>query len=313
MSIARFVLFVEKPGQARYRWTLAHLPDIPLSHPTSLSPSRLHRLGAGIAYGMTDTGRVRQTNEDNFLIDEQLGLAMVADGMGGHRAGGIASASALEAVRLHLAASPSSADHDITIPAGLASQLSRIGSVDGAIAEQDISAFVTIFHALEFANRRLYAHNTANGYAQGEGMGTTLTGLWQSRSGGPLLVFHVGDSRLYRYRAGELALLTRDQSLYQRAVDAGIVDNLPARNMLLQAIGPTASISPAAHVEHIRPGDLYLLSSDGLHGKLPPEEIARVLSTANPDNIHRCCADLIALANRCDGKDNVTAVLLLCQ
>lgn len=262
---------------------------------------------------MTDAGRVRQINEDNFLIDEQLGLAMVADGMGGHRSGDIASASALEAVRLHLAALSSTADDDMTIPAGLASRLPCIGAAGGAVARQDIAAFVGIFHALEFANRRLYAHNAANGYAQGEGIGTTLTGLWQSRSGGPLVVFHVGDSRLYRYRAGELTLLTRDHSLYQHAVDAGIVDNLPARNMLLQAIGPTASVSPDTRAERMQRGDLYLLSSDGLHGKLPPADIARVLSTADAGNIDRCCADLIALANRCDGKDNVTAVLLLCQ
>lgn len=276
-----------------------------MTHWTQLSPSRLHHFGLGVAYGMTDIGRVRRANEDNFLIDEQLGLAMVADGMGGHQAGDIASAEALEAFRRHLAAALPIADDDITIPARYAALLPRTG------AEQDVPAFVSVFHALDFANRRLYARNVANGHAGGEGMGTTLTGFWQHHPG-RIIVFHVGDSRLYRYRAGELALLTRDHTLYQHAIDSGAVDNLPARNLLLQAIGPSSTALPAVHTEHVQGGDLYLLCSDGLHGKVPAEEIARVLAKASIDGIERCCANLIALANDLDGKDNVTVVLALC-
>lgn len=277
-----------------------------MTHWTQLSLSRLHHFGLGVAYGMTDIGRVRRANEDNFLIDERLDLAMVADGMGGHQAGGVASTDVLEAIRRHLASAPPAADDDITIPARLAAMLPRTG------AEQDVPAFVSLFHALDFANRRLYARNVANGHAEGEGMGTTLTGFWQYRPG-RIIVFHVGDSRLYRYRAGELVLLTRDHTLYQHAIDAGAIDNLPARNLLLQAIGPTSTLSPAIHTEQTQGGDLYLLCSDGLHGKVPAEEITRVLATASVDGIECCCANLIALANDFDGKDNVTAVLALCR
>jgi serine/threonine protein phosphatase PrpC len=280
-----------------------------------LSPTRLHYLDFGIAYGMTDIGLVRESNEDNFLIDERLGLVVVADGMGGHMAGEVASAGAIEALHDFLATSPpeGEVDDDITIPAGLSALWQQSSPPEDGDWPGNNAAMVAAFNAINFANERLFSLNLTKGAPAGHGMGTTLTGFWQFSAGGPLAVFHVGDSRLYRYRSGRLALLTRDQTLYQEALDAGQRDNLPARNMLLQAVGPMAEVSPEIASHRIASGDLFLLCTDGLHGKVPHKAIEAVLSNTDAQNIDQSCAALITLANEHGGKDNVTVVLILCN
>jgi PPM family protein phosphatase len=284
-----------------------------------LSPARQHHLRLGTAYGMTDTGLVRKANEDNFLIDEKLGLVVVADGMGGHQAGEVASADAILALREFIGTSPvtDEVDDDITIPARIAALLQRSAGAhvdpDRVWSGWNTPALIAVCDAVAFANERIYSRNLASGVEVGGGMGTTLTGFWQIAEGGTIVVFHVGDSRLYRYRPGELIQLTRDQTLYQQSLDAGIRDNLPPRNMLLQAVGPTASIAPDIAAFCTRPGDLYLLCSDGLHGKVPPTAIQDVLSRSTVYNLAESCAALIELANRHEGRDNTTVVLTLCS
>jgi protein phosphatase len=159
----------------------------------------------------------------------------------------------------------------------------------------------------------VYGANLQSGHFDGSGMGTTLTGFWQSLPGGPLLVFHVGDSRLYRYRDGELAVLTRDQTMYQQALEAGLADDLPPRNLLLQAIGPTAAVLPDVKVCELRSGDLYLLCSDGLYGNTPHAAIEQAMAGAHAQSLDACCAELIDLAKRHGSRDNITAVLTLVQ
>jgi protein phosphatase len=144
-------------------------------------------------------------------------------------------------------------------------------------------------------------------------MGATLTGFWQCRPGGPLAVFHVGDSRLYRCRGGDVAVLTRDQTLYQQALEAGVGEDLPPRNLLLQAIGPTAAVAPDVALCAARPGDLYLLCSDGLYGNTPHAAIAQALAGAGAGSLDACCAELIALAKTHGSRDNITAVLALVE
>ena len=239
------------------------------------------------------------------MIDAQLSLVMVADGMGGQMAGGTASVDALLAFREHLAAARSLAEDDSTVPAALAASLPL------SRTKHDVPALIRVLQALDFANARLYSVNAAKGRTQGDGMGTTLTGIWQHRPG-QLVGFHVGDSRLYQYRAGKLKCITRDQTAYQHAIDAGQTENLPPRNLLSQAVGPTQDIAPAMYTIEIQSDDLYLLCSDGLHGETQEAEIAHVLSRARTMGLERCCADLIALANNAGGMDNVTAVLTRC-
>jgi serine/threonine protein phosphatase PrpC len=255
--------------------------------PPQLTPSEPQRLALGGAFGLTDIGTVRESNQDNFLIDTRLGLVAVADGMGGHAGGERASAEALVA---------------------LADAL-RGGAAPATPARQ----VAALRDAVDFANQRVYQANLANGRGDGSGMGTTLTGFWQAVPAGPLCIFHAGDSRLYRYRGGRLAQLTHDQTLYQQAVDAGYQYNLPPRNLLLQALGPTAAITPELLVETAMPDDLYLLCSDGLHGACPDERIAAVLAGAAAAGLAACCTQLIEMAKRDGSTDNITAVLVRCE
>lgn len=249
-----------------------------------LTPSEPQHLALGVAFGLTDIGTVRTSNQDNFLVDPALGLVAVADGMGGHADGERASAEAL----------------------GVLAEALRTASVATAPARQ----VAALRDAVASANRHLYQANLAAGRDDGSGMGTTLTGLWQAAPGGPLCVFHVGDTRLYRYRGGQLAQLTHDQTLHQQALNAGYRHNLPPRNLLLQALGPAAEVTPELLVESAMPDDLYLLCSDGLHGVCADGQIAAVLGDVARAGLEACCARLIELAKHAGSRDNITALLL---
>ena len=278
-----------------------------------LSPSVLHRLDLGVAFGMTDTGTVRSSNEDNFLIDERLGLVAVADGMGGHDQGEVASADALKALAHFLRASVES-NGDATLPNFKPSAFDPAQTdPDATWTDATMGAMIALHDAVEFANERMYQTNLANRRGDGGGMGTTLTGMWQPAADGPVFVFHVGDSRLYRYRRGELVLLTRDQTMYQQALEAGMVDHLPARNLLLQALGPAPDIKPELQTQAVAPGDLYLLCSDGLHGACDDARIAELLDASSAASIDKRCNLLIEAAKVDGSRDNITVVLIECR
>lgn len=295
-----------------------------------------HRLSIGLVCGLTDTGPVRTRNEDNFLIDETLNLAAVADGMGGHAAGDLASASALQALRDYLqchraevaglaaralAAShaacdlriaPSTPDLTIHLPA-----LTR-EDPDATWSDPAMPAIALLHDAIAAANEQLYQHNLDSGLGAGDsggGMGTTLSGFWHPLRQGPLLLFHIGDSRIYRLRAGRLDQLTRDQTLYQQALEAGLAGSLPPRNLLLQAVGPAATLTPEIRTQMVVPGDVLMLCSDGLHGPVPDgasrEVLARVASgELTPQS---ACSTLVTMAASYAGRDNVTVVIVVCE
>ncbi|MUI16476.1 SpoIIE family protein phosphatase [Massilia dura] len=256
----------------------------------------------GVAFGMTDVGMVRVSNQDNFHIAPELGLLAVADGMGGHAGGEIASADAITLLCGFIAAA--SARDGAFDPAA---------DPDATWAGATTKAMVTVHDAVAFANARIYEANVARNRADGMGMGTTLTGMWQPAPHGPAFIFHVGDSRLYCWRGGKLEQLTRDQTLYQQALDVGAPGPLPPRNLLLQAIGPTAAVDPQLTARVLAPGDVYLLCSDGLYGDSDEAAIAAIVSRARDDNLDACCAELVAMARRDGGRDNITALLLRCR
>lgn len=278
-----------------------------------LSPSVEHQLALGPAFGMTDTGTVRPSNEDNFLIDPALGLLAVADGMGGHEAGEVASADALMALA-HFIRARAAAEHgggmhnfepSIDDPAR--------NDPDARWTEASYDAMITLHEAVAFANQRMYQTNVDNRHGDGAGMGTTLTGIWQPAADGPALVFHVGDTRLYRMRGGNLVQLTRDQTVYQKAVESGMRQNLPPRNLLLQALGPSCGVTPELQTRPVAPGDLYLLCSDGLHGAMDDAQIAAVLGQAREADLGASCAQLIEMAKQNGSRDNITVVLFQCK
>ena len=183
---------------------------------------------------------------------------------------------------------------------------------DATWSDDTMPAIMTLFDAVEFANSLLYAQNLANSNGEGHGMGTTLTGLWQFQKNGPLLAFHVGDSRLYRYRAGELSQLTRDQTLYQQALEEGLLDNLPPRNMLLQAMGPYESVKPEVKPHQVQAGDLFMLCTDGLHGSVPHGMMAELMGKTSAINLEQTCTELISLAKDHGSRDNITVMILAC-
>lgn len=244
--------------------------------------------------GYSDVGTVRRHNEDRFLIDAALGLVAVADGMGGHQAGAIASASALSVLRDALGQAP---DIDATIDP----------DPDRTAVDPRGRQMRTLQGAIAAANGELYAQNRARGQADGQGMGTTLTGWQWLPASAAIVLFHVGDTRLYRYRDRQLAQLTRDQTAYQLALEQGGAGALPPQNVLLQALGPTPLVEPDIALHDVCAGDLLLLCSDGLHGWVPHATLQEALADAERP-LDVLCADLVALATAYGSRDNVTAV-----
>jgi protein phosphatase len=264
-----------------------------------LTPPGLYALSMGMACGLTDTGLVRPTNQDNLLIDVSLGLVAVADGMGGHTGGAIASTEALlllaQALREH---APHPTDPDAT----------WTGAGPRAVH--------AAHEALLEVNSRLYQMNAAAGLGDGFGMGTTLSAIWQPEPGAPAVLLHVGDSRIYRLRQTDgntqLQQLTHDQTLYQQAVDLGMPPPLPPRNLLLQALGPGEDLQPDTLALPLAPGDLYMLCSDGLYGDAEVGAIEAIMARAAHDGLEVVCAALIEMAKQDGGRDNITALMLAC-
>ncbi|SAK74895.1 PP2C-family Ser/Thr phosphatase [Caballeronia hypogeia] len=257
------------------------------------------RLAACSAFGLTDAGRTRSENQDRFLIDSVSNLVAVADGMGGHAFGARASATALECIAARLATEAMPCAHAGTTLAD---------DPDATVHDASACAMRAAADALDHANATLHAMNLRERLAQ-RAMGTTLTGIWQPAGPARLISFHVGDSRLYRYRDGALTQLTRDQTLYQQALEHGAIEHLPPRNVLLQALGPLPSIAPVVEAHAWLPGDRYLLCSDGLHGEVAHREIEAALAAMTPHDIGDACRRLVALALDAGGKDNITAVI----
>lgn len=270
-------------------------------HADKPSPT-LHRFSHCTACGLSDPGRVRRANEDHLLIDPSLGLLVIADGMGGHACGALASETALQRIAATVSA------------ACAANRCAGGGSItpgdpDATVHDDALDAIRTLLDALDQANATLYALNTREPDASERGMGTTVTGLWHPPACDLLVAFQIGDSRLYRYRDGALLQLSRDQTLYQQALDLGNIDCLPPRNVLLQALGPLPSVAPVVETHPRAPGDRYLLCSDGLYGEVPHHEIEAVLAAVSADTLVAGCQRLVELALDAGGKDNVTAVI----
>jgi serine/threonine protein phosphatase PrpC len=271
-----------------------------------LSQQRMYRLPNGIAYGVTDVGSVRSNNEDNFLIDAELGLVMLCDGMGGHEGGEVASANTLLAVHEYLRCALSESS---SLDASILFSKSQHIDPDATQPDMALPSVALLAAAVENANAQLYTRNQSSQHEDGNGMGTTLTGFWQPGLQAPCTIFHVGDSRLYCYRNGEFRQITHDHTLYQQALDLGATENLPPRNIVLQAVGPDAQLQPDIHAYEVQAGDLLLLCSDGLHSSVPHAEMRDMVATATPETFEECCARLVALAKEYGGNDNITVVL----
>jgi protein phosphatase len=248
--------------------------------------------------GISDVGQKREHNEDSYLIDERLGLFVVADGMGGHEAGEVASKLAVETILNHLK------KLDITYK--------QVSSKGERSSTKLISSLLQ--DAVEDANNQTHCYNIAKGLPEGKGMGTTLSGFLISslNSSGKkkLYSFNVGDSRTYSFIEGRLKQLTTDHSHYQLWLETGKDGPAPKHNIIYKAIGPWKRIVAEQHKFSIHNNELFLLCSDGLCDMLSDEEIQQILKINRKKTLRETSQALIDAANEAGGKDNITVVLV---
>ena len=245
------------------------------------------------AFGLTHVGRQRQHNEDAFLVEDDAKLFLVADGMGGHAAGEIASRIAVESINEFIVHTK---EEDGTWPHAYDENYKR--STNRLMA------------AVRLANTRVLEAMRKD--ARLRGMGTTVVACLADDS--TMSVAHVGDSRAYLVRDGNLSRITNDHSWVFEQVQAGMLteseaEKHPLRNVITRALGGALQVTPDASEIEARAGDVFLLCSDGLTGMVPESEILRVVASREQD-LEQACRDLIDAANARGGLDNVTAVLV---
>jgi protein phosphatase len=232
--------------------------------------------------GVTDVGVVRAGNEDNFLLDCARGLFIVADGMGGHAAGEVASEMAVQIIE------------------------DELGSLRG-LSDGEAAGRMRV--AIQKANQAIF-HRTLAEHDK-RGMGTTITvmTLFSRR----YLIGQVGDSRAYLLRRGELFQLTKDHSYVQEQVDAGLLTAEQARthpysNVITRCVGANEEVAPDIYFGNLEAGDVILLATDGLTGMLDDAQLRDILATE--ENPERAVQRMVTDANRRGGLDNITAIVI---
>lgn len=255
-------------------------------HSASVLPSELvlH------SYGSTDIGRRRKHNEDAFLCDDELGLWVVADGMGGHAAGEVASQEAIDTIYGMVKRGKQSFESDGVFSEDRARAAARL--LEGAVQ----AATYMVFAMAELDTNKA-------------GMGTTISAMISA--GAFVVTAQVGDSRIYRIRSTDVTQLTEDHTLIAWQLKQGLITEEEARkskhrNVITRAVGNRDYVQVDTNVVEIELGDMFLLCSDGLHGYLKPEEIPALAASGG----QRSVARFIDLANSRGGKDNITAVLV---
>jgi protein phosphatase len=243
----------------------------------------------------TDVGMKRAHNEDYFSLLEDEQLFLVADGMGGHASGEVASKMATEAIQEFFARSR---DDDATWPYKLDRHLSFVEN--------------RLVVGIKLANQRIY--EAALKDLRLKGMGTTIVG--GQIVGDKFYIAHVGDSRCYRIRGPEIHQMTRDHSLLEDYKDAkpGMSDEeqrkFPHKNVITRALGMRDTVQVDVLVQDIADGDLFLLCSDGLSGMVEDAKLLSVLTTTS--NLEQAVAELVEAANHAGGTDNITVLALQC-
>lgn len=236
---------------------------------------------------VTDPGLMRENNEDSVSFDAARGVAVLADGMGGYNAGEIASAMAVTFVKAELT-------RWLTVAASHCSISDVRHAVEACVVN---------------ANQSIY--NAANANPQFSGMGTTLVvGVFDSRR---VLLAHVGDSRCYLWRGGQLSQLTSDHSLLQEQLDAGLITPAQAKvathkNLVTRALGVEEGVVVDLMEHSPSVGDIYLMCSDGLTDMVDDDGLARILSAQT--ELQNRAAALVDAANEAGGRDNISVILI---
>lgn len=238
-------------------------------------------------FSHTHPGMVRKNNEDAITTDAEAGLAVLADGMGGYKAGEIASAMATSMLR------------------------EQFGQWLHEVADQASAQAIeqAMRHGVEAANRAIFRAAHKNTHYQG--MGTTL--VVAAFRAGSVVVGHIGDSRAYRWRAGTLEQITRDHSLMQEQLDAGLITAEQARqssqkNLVTRAMGVEPDVELEVHQHAVENGDIYLLCSDGLSDMLTDAAIGDCLGAGL--QLSDTGYALVQAANAAGGRDNVSLIMV---
>ena len=242
----------------------------------------------------TDPGRVRETNEDRYVTDGDLGFFAVIDGMGGHAGGELASAAIAEATSAFIR--ESAGDSDKTWPAGLDPSLSALAN-----------RLRVAVHSANKALARLAQKDAAL-----EGSGATLAALLIGNN--KLAVSNVGDCRAYLLREGHLSQITRDHSVVAEQLEQGLIDaetarTHPLRHVVTRAVSGQADMAVDIHELEIREGDRIVLCSDGVHGMLTDPEIA-TLASAPGQSLDEICRAMLTETNARGGPDNATTIVV---
>jgi protein phosphatase len=254
---------------------------------TEPAPPPLRRTG----YGLTDVGRKRTSNEDAYYLDDRLGLYVVADGMGGHAAGEVASQEAVE-----------------TIFGMIKRGISELHELVDPISENDSRAACRLMESsVQAATYMVYSMAELD--RDKSGMGTTISALLVL--GDYAITGQVGDSRIYRVHEGMVEQLTEDHTLIAWQIKQGLITpqeakRSPHRNVITRAVGNREYVQVDTRLVALEPGDRFLLCSDGLHGYLHDADIAPTVSLGGEKAVQK----FIDLANERGGKDNITAILL---
>lgn len=242
---------------------------------------------------VSDVGKRRPHNEDSTLCDLSEGLVILADGMGGYKAGEVASAIAVTSAHKHII------DNLAGISRG------QVDRSSGLSQEADV-----VRNAIIHVNSEIF--RTAQNDPQCQGMGTTMViVLFHNNT---VTIGHVGDSRLYRVRRNQFTQVTKDHSLIQELIDRGLytreeaLKNTP-KNLVTRAIGIEPDVQIDVAEEPVYPGDIYMLCSDGLNDMVDDEEIHLTLSKYSA-NLAQGANELVRLANQNGGKDNISVVLI---
>ena len=236
---------------------------------------------------LTDTGRMRENNEDSVSVDPATGLVVLADGMGGYNAGEVASGMATTFITTELG-----------------QWLSQAGE---QALSRDVKRAMEI--CVENANTSIFTSAESN--AHYSGMGTTL--VVGAFIGSRLILGHIGDSRCYRWRHNTLVPITRDHSLLQEQLDAGLITPeqaavSPNRNLVTRALGVEASVELEVNEFRVEPGDVYLMCSDGLTDMVSDTAIATEFSRS--EDLETLALNLITIANAAGGRDNISVLLV---
>lgn len=241
------------------------------------------------AFGLTDAGRSRKHNEDNIRLNPENNLYIVADGMGGHQAGEIASKIAADTVESALI------DHNNTN--------------QNCANDLEFSEVAAVTNAIEKTNLYINQANKDRGLLDGKGMGTTIVGCWYLPEQKMSVIFSVGDSRAYSYQKQALTQITTDHSLLQLWKDKCFEGDKPPANVLTKALGPYADVAPDVSLYPSKKGEKLLLCSDGLTTMVSDEDILHTLIQFE-DSPQEIPEQLVSKANQAGGEDNISVVVI---